>query len=51
MLILINQTLLNPKSITCDIFFADATINPPFATKSRVAYAFASDVCRYVQCI
>ncbi|XP_022343288.2 lysosome membrane protein 2-like isoform X2 [Crassostrea virginica] len=27
----------------------DATINPPFATKSRVAYAFASDVCRSIE--
>lgn len=28
--------------------FEDATVNPPFAKKSRVSYAFASDVCRYV---
>lgn len=28
--------------------FEDATVNPPFAKKSRVSYAFASDVCRWV---
>ncbi|XP_062618406.1 lysosome membrane protein 2-like isoform X1 [Saccostrea cucullata] len=27
----------------------DATINPPFAKKSRVSYAFASDICRSIE--
>lgn len=27
----------------------DATVNPPFAKKSRVSYAFASDVCRSIK--